>query len=79
MKKQEDNRKNETYLPLLDDADGYNGLEHQDEDKHKLFKKNPFENSFIISKLFFSWVTPLARVNYITLKFCRIWISWFII
>lgn len=62
MKKKE-KAKNETYLPLLDDAEGYKGLEHQDPDKPRIFKKNPFENSYFISKMFFSWVTPLARVR----------------
>jgi len=60
-------KKGETYQPLLDDtADGSIASDRIiDDDKPKLFNKNPYEDSIFLSKLFFSWVTPLARVSHI--------------
>ena len=37
----------------------------------QLFTKNPLENTNIISKLFFSWVTPLTWVNT-----NKLWVCW---
>ena len=55
---------NDTYTPLLNDTDDGHHLEEPEKAiKPRLFHKNPYENSWLISKLFFSWVTPLARVR----------------
>jgi hypothetical protein len=54
----------DTYAPLLDEtADNSLIVDSDGVSRERLFKKNPFENSWFISKLFFSWVTPLARVS----------------
>lgn len=58
-------RENDSYTPLLNDAEEHKGEVVEDHlPKQSLFKKNPYEDSFFISKLFFSWVTPLARVRH---------------
>jgi len=52
------------YTPLLNDTgEADNSILEEDVSKSRIFRVNPFENSWLISKLFFSWVTPLARVR----------------
>lgn len=57
------NGEKESYAPLLDDDSTRHTNDLDEMPKHTLFKKNPYEVSWLISKIFFSWVTPLARVS----------------
>lgn len=61
-------KEGDTYTPLLDESgDNMDIIGENGAPRERLFKKNPFEDSWFISKLFFSWVTPLARVR---IKLC---------
>ena len=62
--------------------DRYEALLNQDQEilegdatlAEQMGKKNAYEKSFCLSKILFSWVTPLARVRYYIIL-CHVLIS----